>query len=94
MIADSWVIKNSGAILTSHLNPAQMKLLARLGCDVVFALDKYVRVREDHNIGILKDYVNVYYIYDAEDLLDEKDSPVDKGEDVFWRPHERRLKYK
>lgn len=94
MIADSWGIKNCGAILTSHVNPNQMKLLAKLGCDVVFALDKDVRVRDDHNIKILKDYVNVYYIYDYEDLLNDKDSPVDQGEDVFNKLYERRLRYR
>ena len=92
--AATWGIENTGAILTSHLNPAQMKILARLGCDVVFALDKDVKIREDHNIAKLKNYVNVSYIYDSEDLLDEKDSPVDQGEEVFRRLYDRRFRYR
>ena len=37
LMADTWGINNAGAILTSHLNPNQMKLLIGLGCRVVFA---------------------------------------------------------
>ena len=94
LLADTWGIHNAGAILTSHLNPNQMKILARLGCRVVFALDKDVRIREDHNIGKLKQYVNVEYLWDREDLLDEKDAPVDKGLEVFKKLYEQRLRYK
>ena len=94
LLADSWGIHNTGALLTSHLSANQMKILARLGCRVVFALDKDVRIREDHNIGKLKQYVNVEYLWDREDLLDEKDAPVDKGLEVFQRLYNQRLKYK
>lgn len=92
LIANTWGIHNAGAILTSHLNPHQLKILAKLGCRVVFALDKDVRVRDDHNINKLKQYVNVEYIWDREDLLDDKDSPVDKGSEVFQKLYEQRLK--
>ena len=94
MIADGWGIHNTGAILTSHLNPAQLKLLARLGCRVVFALDKDVDVRKDFNIQKLTQYVNVEYISDKNNLLSEKDSPVDQGEEVFRRLYEQRFKYR
>lgn len=94
LIADTWGIKNCGALLTSHLNPQQLKLLAKLGVRVVFALDKEVRIRDDHNIGKLKRYVNVDYLWDARDLLDDKDSPVDKGEEVFRKLYGQRLKYR
>lgn len=94
LLADTWGVKNTGAILTSHLNPQQMKILARLGCRVVFALDKEVRVREDHNIQRLKNYVDVEYLWDSDDLLDEKDAPVDKGAEVFKKLYERRLRYR
>lgn len=94
LIADTWGIKNCGALLTSHLNPQQLKLLVKLGVRVVFALDKEVRIRDDHNIGKLKRYVNVNYLWDARDLLDDKDSPVDKGEEVFRELYGQRLKYR
>ena len=94
LLADTWGIKNTGAILTSHLNPAQMKILAKLGCRVVFALDKDVRIRDDHNIKILKNYVDVDYLWDKADLLDDKDAPVDKGLEVFKQLYADRLRYK
>lgn len=94
LLAHTWGIRNCGAILTSHLNPHQMKILARLGCRVVFALDKEVRIREDHNIQRLKDYVEVEYLWDRDDLLDEKEAPVDKGPEVFQKLYEGRLRYR
>ena len=94
LLADTWGVKNAGAILTSHLNPHQMKILARLGCRVVFALDKEVKIREDHNIQKLKNYVEVEYLWDREDLLDDKDAPVDKGAEVFKKLYEGRLRYR
>lgn len=94
LIAMGYGFKNTGAILTSHLNPGQMKILARLGVRVVFALDKDVKIKQDRNIEILRRYVNVEYIYDFKDLLDEKDSPVDKGAEVFSKLYETRIKYR
>ena len=94
LVADSWGIHNTGAILTSHLNPQQLKLLARLGVKVVFALDKDVRIRDDHNINKLKRYVNVEYFWDWGDLLDEKDAPVDKGLEVFKELYANKIKLK
>lgn len=91
MKADSWGIRNTGAILTSHLNPYQLKILVKLGCKVVFALDKGVDIREDDNIQRLKRYVEVEYIFDKDDLLEEKMSPVDAGEDVWKKLYERRF---
>lgn len=94
LTADTWGIHNCGALLTSHLNPQQMKILAKLGVRAVFALDKDVRVRDDRNIGKLKQYVNVEYLWDRDDLLDEKDAPVDKGLEVFKKLYEQRLRYR
>lgn len=94
MIADSWGIRNTGALLTSHLSQFQMKILAKLGVRVVFALDKEVVIRDDPNIERLKRYTSIEYIWDRDDLLDEKDSPVDKGVDTFMKLYEGRLHYR
>ena len=83
LLADTWGIRNTGAILTSHLSPSQMKLLASIGCRVVFALDKDVDVTKDKNIQKLKTYLNVFYLKDVQNLLEPKDAPVDKGKEVF-----------
>lgn len=92
--AASWGIGNCGACLTSHLSPDQMKILIRLGCDVVFAFDKDVDIRKDHNIAKLRNYVNVFYLRDRDNLLSEKDSPVDQGEAVFRKLYEGRIRYR
>lgn len=94
LLAYTWGIKNAAAILTSHLNPAQMKVLVSLGCRVVFALDKDVNIKKDRNIEKLKRYVNVEYIFDGRGELDDKDSPVDKGKEVFCRLYDERKRYR
>jgi len=93
LMADTWGIHNTGAILTSHLSQNQTKLLIGLGCTVVFALDKDVDVRKDRNIQKLRHYVNVEYICDTDDLLEEKDSPVDRGREVFEKLYASRKYY-
>lgn len=94
LLADTWGIHNCVAILTSHLNSSQMKLLAKLGYRVVFALDKDVDVKTDRNINKLKQYINVEYLFDKDGLLDDKDSPVDKGREVFKELYDNyRYKY-
>ena len=93
MIADSWGIRNTGALLTSHLSQFQMKILAKLGVRVVFALDKEVIIRDDPNIARLKRYVEVRYYFDKNNLLDDKDSPVDKGEAIFRSLYENTKRY-
>lgn len=93
MLARGFGFKNCGAILTSHLNPSQMKMLARLGVRVVFALDKEVDIRADRNIAMLRRFVNVEYIYDFRGVLGAKDAPVDKGADIFRTLYINRYKY-
>lgn len=94
LIANTWGIKNCAAILTSHLNRYQLKILIGLGCKVVFALDQDVNIRDDKNIRILKDFVNVEYIYDRNNLLKEKDSPVDEGKEVFAQLYDGRFHFR
>jgi len=91
LLADTWGIHNTGAILTSHLNPNQLQLLASLSCKVVFALDKDVNIKDDYNIKKLKQFVGVEYLYDSQNLLDAKDSPVDKGLETFLTLYKGRL---
>lgn len=91
MLADTWGVRNTGALLTSHLNPCQMRILAQLGCQVVFALDKGVNIREDENIQRLRRFVDVAYICDQHGLLDDKMSPVDAGQEIWERLYENRL---
>ena len=92
--AHGWGIDNCGAILTSHLSVNQLKILMKLGVNVVFALDSDVDIRKDHNIEKLRHYCNVFYLWDRNRLLSDKDSPVDQGEDVFRSLYEGRLRYR
>ena len=94
MICQSWGISNTAALLTSHLNPCQLKILAKLACRVVFALDKGVTIRNDTNIKKLRRFVEVEYIFDKDGLLDDKMSPVDKGCEVWKTLYEGRLSYR
>jgi DNA primase len=90
MIADSWGIKNTAAILTSHLNSYQFRTLIRLRVRIVFALDSDIDIRSDSNIMKLKPYAQVDWVRNFDDLLDEKDSPVDKGLKVFQQLYRER----
>jgi len=94
MLADTYGVLNTGAILTSHLNPMQLRLLVKLGVRVVFALDKDVDIFEDHNINKLKRYANVEFLFDSADLLGPKDAPVDRGGEVFQTLYQSRRKYR
>ena len=91
LLADTYGINNTGAILTSHLSPYQMRILALLGCNITFALDKDVLIRQDKNIQKLGQYANVDYLFDKDNLLGEKDSPIDKGKEVFCTLYESRF---
>lgn len=90
MLASGWGIDNTCAVLTSHLNPQQFAFLVKLGVRVVFAFDKEIDVRNDKQIQRLKRYVNVEYIRDVNNILDEKMSPVDMGKDVFLKLYNER----
>lgn len=90
MKADTWGIPNTGAILTSHLNPNQFRILIRLGVRVVFALDAEVDIRQDKHIRRLLPYVRVEWVRNRDGLLEDKDAPVDKGESVFRKLYQER----
>lgn len=90
LLADTYGVRNCGALLTSHLSHSQMMILAKLCVRVVFALDKDVDVGRDRNINILKRYLNIEFLQDTADLLGPKDSPIDRGPEVFHILYESR----
>lgn len=92
MLASTWGIKNTGAILTSHLNPNQFLMLVKMQNRVVFALDKDVYIENDKNIRKLLKYVSVEVIRDRDDLLDPKMAPVDAGKEVWDYLYRNRTK--
>lgn len=90
MMADGWGIQNTGAVLTSHLNDNQFKILIRLGVKVTFALDAEINIYDDENIMKLRQYTNVYWVRNRDDMLEPKDSPTDKGREVFETLYQER----
>ena len=61
---------------------------------VLNSLDKGVNIREDENISKLRRFVRVEYIWDRDDLLEDKMSPVDAGAEVWEKLYEGRLYYR
>lgn len=87
---------NSIALLTSHLSPFQTDALIKLasfhGVHFVFALDSDIDIMKDKNIMKLKTYAHVEWIKNRDNLLQEKESPVDRGKEVFDRLYTMREK--
>lgn len=96
MKCKTWGIHNAVALLTSHLNPHQLHLLIRMGnlnrVRIVFALDADVDIMSDKHIVSLARYARVEWVRNRDNLLPEKDSPVDQGLDVFHHLYNLRSK--
>lgn len=94
MKAFQWGFENSVAIFTSHLNEYQLKHAIKYfnpnKTTILFALDKGINVKSDTNIVKLAHYCTVQYIEDTENMLQDKDSPVDQGKEVFERLYNNR----
>lgn len=90
MKAYEWGVTNTAAILTSHLNDSQMLFLIKQAIPIVFALDSDVNILKDKNIKRLSKYVEVSYTKDTKKLLDLKDSPVDKGVEIWQELYKER----
>ena len=69
--------------------------------EIVICFDKEEKPGSDIYFNKLYDigkkyqtYADFSFIYDMENLLDMKDSPTDKGEDIFWDLYRKRVKVK
>jgi DNA primase len=92
MLADTWGIRNTGALLTSHLSEWQVRELIHLQIPVVFALDKEIDPCEDKRVCRLNKYVTVEAVVDTENLLQPKMAPVDAGIATFQKLYESRVR--
>lgn len=73
----------------------QRRLLLSLNCEVIIAFDKDVSEEHIKNIcKVFSNFTSVSYIYDKWNLLDEKDSPVDKGHRVWEYLFRNRIKWR
>ncbi len=98
MKADSYGTMNSISSETSQINKYQVKTLIKTHCDIVIAFDSDVTLEDiiaKDTIQTLCKFTNVYVIIDKDGLLgdkDEKNSPTDKGKDIWNRLYEARIK--
>ena len=83
---------NAVAALTSHITQGQFETLIKQGVDVVFAFDKDASPYKDDLIRQLCRFCKVYFTLDRDGLLEEKDSPVDQGKDVWERLYSQRIR--
>ena len=93
----------SVAICGSALNNYQVGLLTGLGCkEIIIALDKQYQQISDAEwkrwtqkyYQIHNKYgkeVQISYLFDFDNLLDYKDSPIDKGKEVFLQLYKNRV---
>lgn len=94
MKVDGWGYHNAVSVETSTLNELQIELIIQMHIkDVVLAFDKDVPISKikDH-IGLLNRFTNCYAIIDKWKLLNNKDSPCDRGKDVWDTLYERRVR--
>lgn len=90
--------KNSVSAEKHSLTDEQIKLLIKLGFDVVFCYDSDVSYSDpkiQENIKMLKHFVNVYVVEDKNNLLggfEEKNAPVDCGKDVWLQLYRSKRK--
>lgn len=79
---------------TSHVNPDQIKRLLHLGVsDITIAFDKDKSFKDaTSGLQMLKRFTNCYAVIDRQNLLGEKESPVDRGKDVFEKLYANRIR--
>lgn len=95
----SWGCGLGVSINGHHISKVQQTLLKSLMCDeIIIGFDKDVKEEEvRYNAQQLKTANMIYenkisYIYDKNGLLGDKDSPTDKGSEVFKELLKRRIK--
>lgn len=93
----------SAAVCGSNFNKYQLNILMKACApsEIVLCFDKEELIGEDKYFQKLwnicqkyKNYCNFSFIYDREGLLDLKQSPTDRGEEVFMKLLDKRVKVK
>lgn len=98
MKLDSFGTLNSISSETSQINIFQVKILIHMHCDVVIAFDSDVsleEIKKKETIQLLCSFTNVYVVYDNKGLLGEKaekNSPVDRGKEIWDELYKNRIK--
>lgn len=98
MKLDSYGRLNSVSSETSEITIFQAKTIIQLHCDVVIAFDNDVSLKKilsKENINLLRRFTNVYAVIDRKGLLGkttDKNSPVDKGKEIWEELYEEKIK--
>lgn len=93
MHAWDWGYKNCLACETAALNDEQVKFLIKNRVkDVTIAFDSDKKINDIKPfVSVLKRYTNLFITYDINKLLGDKESPVDRGREVFEKLLEGRV---
>lgn len=101
---EGWDFANcSAAVCGSQFNKHALKLLMRTARpqEIVICFDKEEKNGSEDYFNKLysigkkyQTYCDFSFIYDRENLLDMKDSPTDKGNEVFWKLYKKRVRVK
>lgn len=104
MQMEGWDFANcSAAVCGSQFNKHALKLLMQTAHprEVVICFDKEELPGSEDYFNKLwqigkkyQNYCDFSFIYDRENLLDMKDSPTDKGSEVFWKLYKKRVRVK
>lgn len=81
---DSMGIHNVVSLSKKTISQEQLNRLIKLHTDIVLAFDKDVTLDEIFaECRKFRGLCRVFYIYDYDNLLDKKESPTDKGYEIF-----------
>lgn len=81
---DSFEVNNCLAVSKKDISNYQVSRLLKLGKDIVICFDKDVTLDEIKiQCRKFRGLCKVFYIWDEDNLLSHKDSPSDKGKDIF-----------
>jgi len=92
MQAYEFGVYNILAIGSSFISMEQLNLLLNLQCDIILAYDRDLEMKDIYKtyINFFKNKRNLYTIEDIDNILDEKNSPTDKGEEVWNKLYQNR----
>lgn len=92
--AYSFGINNVVALCCSEISSIQRRILLSLNVQIVIGFDKGISLEHIENqCKLFKGLRQVYYMYDVDNLLKEKDSPTDNGLLLYSYLLDNKIKY-
>ena len=81
-------VRNCVGLGGKSISKTQAELIIRTGCSPVIALDKGIALEEIKSVAsVFPDNIPVYYIFDKDNILEDKQSPSDD-----WKKWKRLIK--